>query len=270
MPGIQGPSGATGLIGPPGGPTGLSGATGLSGTTGATGEDGATGLSGATGVGLSGVTGASGITGATGLRGLTGPSLGPTGHTGITGVTGLSGFTGVTGSTGVTGCTGISGSPAVLLGQVDLITYPFVSSEIELTNITPSHLDYIVGMPITIAYNGSVYIDARVEEWATGYIKALVITTAGMYYAQGMVDGPTGPWYLSPLGQMGIGPTGVSGETGTQGDTGLSGATGQGKIDSNIEGYSGAQPILNIIQITQAGYNEITNPEVNTLYIIVA
>jgi hypothetical protein len=42
-----------------------------------------------------------------------------------------------------------------------------------------------------------------------------------------------------------------------------------GKINSNISGLTGATALSNIVQITQAGYNAITTPDINTLYIIV-
>ena len=81
VPGITGPTGATGNDGVAGatGITGNDGATGATGVTGATGNDGATGLTGA-----NGGTGVTGAAGATGLQGVTG-STGPTGNDGFGG-----------------------------------------------------------------------------------------------------------------------------------------------------------------------------------------
>ncbi len=46
-------------------------------------------------------------------------------------------------------------------------------------------------------------------------------------------------------------------------------SSASGVINSNISGLSGATSLANIIQITNSGYNAITTPDINTLYIIV-
>jgi hypothetical protein len=42
------------------------------------------------------------------------------------------------------------------------------------------------------------------------------------------------------------------------------------KVESNISGISGATQLINILQITQSGYNAISSPNASTLYIITA
>jgi hypothetical protein len=67
------------------------------------------------------------------------------------------------------------------------------------------------------------------------------------------------------------GSTGATGATGvgTQGATGATGATPANIILSDTTGLTGATQLSNIVQITQAGYNLIVSPSVNTLYVIV-
>ena len=111
---IQGSVGTTGPRGPQGLPglyTGIP--TGLSGyVTGPMGPTGPTGPRGATGP-----FGLQGVTGPTGPQGVTGPT-GPQGVTGPRGLTGPFGMTGLQGPQGVTGATGPAGpSPGTDPGQ---------------------------------------------------------------------------------------------------------------------------------------------------------
>ena len=118
--GVQGPRGATGVTGSMG-PTGATGAQGIAGIDTNTGATGAQGVTGPTGyLGPTGVPGTATNTGATGATGETGSTgaLGPqvaTGATGasITGATGDVGPQGPTGSVGATGATGAQGSTGV-------------------------------------------------------------------------------------------------------------------------------------------------------------
>ena len=123
VPGVVGPTGATG---PTGDPSTVAGPTGATGVTGATstvaGPTGATGVTGATSTvagpaGPTGVTGATstvaGPAGPTGVTGATSTVAGPAGPTGVTGATstvaGPTGPTG-TGTQGPTGPTGLLGA----------------------------------------------------------------------------------------------------------------------------------------------------------------
>ena len=83
-------TGATGLVGPSGGGTGLQGQTGILGPTGIQ--------------GLTGFYGQTGIQGVTGFQGQTGIQ----GLTGFYGQTGISGQTGIQGQTGIRGITGLA------------------------------------------------------------------------------------------------------------------------------------------------------------------
>ena len=56
---------------------------------------------------------------------------------------------------------------------------------------------------------------------------------------------------------------------GTGASTAISALTNLGAVGSNITGITGSTQITNMMQITQAGYNLIATPDVNTLYIIV-
>ncbi len=79
---------------------------------------------------------------------------------------------------------------------------------------------------------------------------------------------------VTPTAIGATGPTGATGATGvgSQGSTGATGATGvtpENIVLSNITGLTGATQLTNMLQITQAGYNLIATPNVNTLYVIV-
>ena len=107
---------------------------------------------------------------------------------------------------------------------------------------------------------------------ATGVAGPTGATGAGATGATG-VRGSTGATGVGATGATGLGATGA---TGVQGATGIQGATGVGAtgvlpaniVLSNITGLTGATQLTNLVQITQAGYDLIPTPNVNTLYVI--
>lgn len=192
--GVQGITGATGLIGSTG-IQGLQGATGVTGPTGIQGIQGSTGITGATGPqgiqGIQGIQGATGITGATGPQGIQG-TQGTTGITGATGIQGIQGSTGITGSTGPQGIQGIQGATGI-------------------TGSTgPQGIQGIQGSTGVTGATGAQGIQG-----ATG--------VTGIQGATG-IQGSTGPQGIQ-------GSTGVTGATGPIGPTGPQGVFGGATFD---------------------------------------
>ena len=201
-PGVTGPRGPAGFMGPTGTPgeatfTGATGPAGVQGPRGVTGPTGDTGYTGPQGIpgnatntgatGSTGVTGAQGETGATGEQGIPGTAT----NTGATGPAGSLGTTGATGSTGAsrTGATGATGADSTVPG--------------------PS------GPPGATGAQGQTGADGVGLSGATG--PTGVTGSAG-------ATGVTGAQGTGVTGAPG---TGVTGATGSQGFQGLTGATGQ-------------------------------------------
>ena len=281
----------------PQGPAGAQGPAGVAGPTGAAGPQGQQGIQGSTGA--QGATGDIGLTGATGAQGAVGPqgAIGATGAQGATGADGTSiNVLGTKPTVADLPATGNTVGDLWVIDQTgggatagDGYVWTAGSTWLNIGPLRgPQGIQGVQGLQGIQGIKGD-----QGDQGPQGIQGAQ--GAQGLQGDQG-IQGPVGP--IGANGAQGaIGPQGPQGIQGAKGDTGDTGPIGPaGGVNTITAGtnitvdpitglgnvtvaapdavvntsdiYVSTPKVTGIVSLTQAEYDLITTPDVNTLYII--
>jgi hypothetical protein len=239
------------------------------------------GATGATGVGTQGSTGATGI-GATGATGAI-PSNIVTTDTRQT-ITGEKVIQALYETTSTTSLSVSSGTKTLTIGTgLNWVTGSAVNirrtSGIGSMNGTVTSYNPVTGVMvanITSDTGSGTYSAWNIVQNEGTAVPALRITandSPHVFLVEDSTNPDSTPFTISSTGRVGIGITPDSTVCLALDSTGVTFSDGTiqttAAIASNITGLTEATKLLNIVQITNAGYLLIATPDVNTLYVIV-
>lgn len=173
----------------------------------------------------------------------------------------------VTGTGVVKVVNGVYQSPATTIVNADVSTTAAIDQS-KISNLT-TDLSGKAGISVANTFTQPQIVSTNNAS------AALRVTQLGAGEALRVEDSAnpdTTPFVVSATGRVGIGVTPDASVCLSVDSTGIKFSNGSTQttaaVTSNITGLTGATQLTNIVQITQAGYNAITTPDANTLYII--